>query len=288
MKVEKTSFWILLGPFLLLSTTLLLLAKTASLLGRPVWIVGIMVSLLLATFVSLLAFIELKKREEENAFEGHQVENKCQELRSVLDETHHLYREKVSKLEKEISSIQEDKGSLLKKKEEELANLRSLQIKLQQEFSQQKNQASDFQIALDDALDELRALRQQHYFDLQTEKKVPRDLIHQHQQLRAQFEEKSAVLDQTRKRLFFNEGYLLAIQKSHELSRQERDQEELILIEEIGALLNENKALEKEVALLERLVSESHPPKKETTPQRKKVEKKLEQILELQFEETKL
>lgn len=267
----KFRFTLIAGPTFLLATLILLFAKTARLLGHPVWIVGMSLSTLLSAYITYLAIKELLSMETSIEDENHIQEKKLNDLQATLDETHIIYREKVEKLEEEIVTLEEAQTE----KEDEIEEMKVGFEKLYDELSNAKSSANSFQVSLEDALDELREARKQTYLEHQTGKQIPTDLVQQHQQLRGQFEEKSLILDQTRRRLFTLEGELIALKKEKELN----DDEELTcLIESLQQSGEERQALEQETALLESLVASS--PKKAPS---KATKKTVDQMLELQF-----
>src|SRR5437879_5340714 len=108
MKAEKTSFWVLIGPALLLAMVVLLLFKIAPLLGRPVWLFGLSISSLLASGISYLTFKEIGRREKDLQLQGERTKKESEDLRSVLDATHLLYREKIAKLEEAFSASENE------------------------------------------------------------------------------------------------------------------------------------------------------------------------------------
>lgn len=250
---EKKPIWILFGPALLLSVIGLLLFKSDSI----IWLCGLCISALLATWISYLTFQEIAAHNQEFQCLSARKDKESNDLRATLDETHVLYREKVSKLENSLCDLEEKQSAE------------------HSEVNHYKSRARAFEASLEEALTELRNLSQLHY--LQQEEKVPKNLVKEHAQLREQFEEKSLVLDQTRRRLFEVEGFLLALKKERGLELLSQNEEQEILIKEIGQLITENERLEKEVIALESLVS-----LKATAP--KKTQKKLQDMLEFQFE----
>lgn len=281
MKAEKTPFWVLLGPALLLAVIALLLIKSAPLFASPFWLLGLCVSTLLAGWISYLAFQEIERRQKDlKSIELERVKA-IEDLRSVLDETHLIYRDKIAKLEETICLCEKEQGAKLTEKQNTLSQLQKGHEELLEQLHYYKNQANSFQAALEEALNELRDLSQIHYLECESGKKIPKDLLKQHEQLRAQFEEKSHVLDQTRKRLFETEGYLLELKKERGLELLGRNDEQEVLIRHIDELIQENLELEKEIVALEKLIASSLKPSSS-----KKTGKKLQEMLEFQFENT--
>lgn len=196
-------------------------------------------------------------------------EKETQDLRAILDETHLLYREKVSKMEDALCECEKKQIAELEAKES-----------IEAELTHYKSRARSFEISLEEALNELRNLAQIHYLEQEKQQQIPPNLVKQHQQLREQFEEKSLVLDQTRRRLFETEGFLLALKKERGLELLSQNEEQQALFQHIAELLEQNETLEKEIKELESLICVLSKPT--TTP--KKTPKKLQEMLEFQFE----
>jgi len=266
---------VLLGPLFFLCINALLFTKTAPHLGSLVWLFGIAVTTLLSCGISYLVYQEIGTWRRGFELKNSQKNKEAEDLRSVLDETHRLYRDKVAKLEAAIGEVENEQM-------EKLQGSVSALAKLQEEFDElfdkagfYKNQAHSFQIALEDALDEVRELS--HMLYLNQDQKAPKELLSQHQQLREQFEEKSVVLDETRRRLFATESFLLALKKERGFELLDLHQEQELLIKAISELLEENDELEKENIALENLISLKPLSHKKTA-------KKLEEMLEFQFD----
>ena len=268
--MKKLKFWILVGPGSLLAATLLLFYKTAFLLGRPAWMFGFGISISLASGISYLICKEILIFEKNLQKQKAQKDLEAANLKDVLGETQHLYRRKVDQLEEAIVSIEKQQEELHQGYEE-----------LFGEANSTKNHLTSYQTSLDDALEELRTLRQMHYLEQERGKRTPKDLLSQHKQLREQFEEKSLILDQTRRRLFMIEGHLIALKKQQALEKLDSNSEEEVLVSTIKALDEENKHLEKEISKLEELVATSFKPTRA-----KKSKKQLENMLEFQFEKS--
>ena len=268
--MKRIKYWILAGPGSLLAATLLLFYKAAFLLGRPAWMFGLGLSICLASAVTYLICKEILFLEKNLQNQNKQKDQQNSSLKDVLEETQQLYRRKVDQLEDAVVSIENEKKKLHQGYEE-----------LFEEANSHKNHLTSYQASLDDALDELRMLRQIYYLEQEKEKKTPKDLLSQHQQLRAQFEEKSLILDQTRRRLFMIEGHLIALKKEQAMEKLDNSREEELLVSTLKALDEENKYLEEEIAKLEVLVATSFKPART-----KKSKKQLENMLELQFEKS--
>lgn len=271
------AFTYLAGPSLLLLTMVLLFAKTAFLLGRPVWIFGMCFSTSISVFISYLSAKEFFASEKRQQDEAESKGKEAGAMRSVLEETHALYKRKIAQLEESILEVEQE----VKNRDAEIDEMKVGYEKLYDETASAKNQASSFHSSLEDALDELRELRQIYYLEKEGQKHVPQDLVQQHRQLREQFEEKTLVLEQTRRRLHVIEGQLIALKKERGFEMLDERAEEHDLIDQLETLSRENAHLEKEVAHLEEMISDSMAPKKKAPA---KAKKKVEQMLELQFD----
>jgi len=262
--MQNKAHWIFFGPALLCGGFFVLLFHASALIGRPVWTLGLTLSICMATFITYLTQKELLTRLEKLKGETSRTKKTAESYRSTLDEAQALYREKVEKLEEAIS----DQDSIL-------LNLQNKESMAEREAKQQKNRALAFETSLQDALDELREARQIYYLEREMGKILPKNLPSQHKQLRDQFEEKSMILDQTRRRLFTLEGQLLALKKEQAMLSLSEDLQEEALLHALDRVIEENENLEKEVVQLEALLSH--------TPSAKKKEKKAAQVLEFQF-----
>lgn len=262
--MQSRSHWIFFGPALLCGGFFLLLFRANSLIGRPVWTLGLTFSICIAAFITYLTQKELLTRAEKLKNETNQAKKTAGNYRSTLDEAQALYREKVEKLEEAIS----DQDSIF-------LDIQSKEYEAEREAKQQKNRALAFETSLQDALDELREARQMHYLEREMGKILPKNLPSQHKQLRDQFEEKSMILDQTRRRLFTLEGQLLALKKEQMIQELSEDSHEETLLKALERVVQENEDLENEIIQLEKLLSQSPPSKKK--------EKKAQQVLEFQF-----
>lgn len=254
---------------LLLAVVVLLLLKMATLAQGIFWLFGVALATLLACSIAYLAFQEIAAQKTDLRLLIGKKEKEIQDLRAILDETHLLYREKVSKMEDAICECEKKQIAELEERES-----------IEDELTHYKSRARSFEISLEEALNELRNLAQIHYLEQEKQQQVPPNLVKQHRQLREQFEEKSLVLDQTRRRLFETEGYLLALKKERGLELLSQNEEQQTLFQHIKELLAENETLEKEIKELESLITVLSKPT--TTP--KKTPKKLQEMLEFQFD----
>lgn len=269
MSPDKRPISVLLAPVLLLGVVVLLLIKMATLAEGFFWLFGVGLATLLACSIAYLAFQEIAAQKRDLRLLIGKKEKESQDLRAVLDETHLLYREKVDKMEEAICECE-------RKQIAELEQRKSVES----ELTHYKAKARSFEISLEEALNELRNLAKVHYLEQEKQQQIPPNLVKQHQQLREQFEEKSLVLDQTRRRLFETEGFLLTLKKERGLELLSQNEEQQTLISQIDELLQENGQLEAEVKMLESLISVLSKPT--TTP--KKTQKKLQEMLEFQFD----
>jgi chromosome segregation ATPase len=269
--LEKRPISVLLGPALLLAVVVLLLLKKAMLAEGIFWLFGVALATLLACSIAYLTFQEIAAQKRDLLQLISKKEKENHDLRAILDETHLLYREKVSKMEDAIIDCERKQIAELEAKES-----------LEAELTHYKARVRSFEVSLEEALNELRNLAQIHYLEQERQQQIPPNLVKQHQQLREQFEEKSLVLDQTRRRLFETEGFLLALKKERGLELLSQNEEQQTLFKHIEELLAENETLEKEIKELESLISVLSKPT--TTP--KKTPKKLQEMLEFQFDST--
>jgi len=267
MKSEKRTLQFFSGPALFVAVVALLLIKVSGQIQNGLWLCGLILAILLACLVVYLTFKEMISQTKELQGAIAKKDKEAQDLRAVLDETHGLYREKVSKLESNLFELEKEKVDTLHGKERAMKELAD-------QLNYYKNRAHAFEVSLEEALAELRSLSHLHY--MKREEEVPKNLVKQHQQLREQFEEKSLILDQTRRRLFEAESFLIALKKQRGLELLDQNQEQEQLIKMIDELICENEFLESEIQSLETLVTI-----KLTSP--KKTQKKLQEILEFQF-----
>ncbi|MDN3506883.1 MAG: hypothetical protein P0S96_06605 [Simkaniaceae bacterium] len=255
----KNKYWLFSGSTSLLLSFYLLLWHAGPLLAKPVWITGLVLTSLVACFILYLTFRELLSRENSLLLKIDQLQEKSKSLQVSFEEARTLYREKVERLEETISATEKILSELQK----------NFSIN-EEQTKAQKNHTQSFQISLEDALDQLREAQAIQYFQQEIGKTLPKDLPSQHRQLREQFEEKSLILEQTRRRLFQIEGQLLSIKKEDPFEKPEEEH----LMEMVEKILEENHYLEQEILQLEQLLSLK--PKRE-----KKHEKKPEPVLEL-------
>ncbi|NGX60283.1 MAG: hypothetical protein KR126chlam3_01454 [Chlamydiae bacterium] len=273
--------WILFGPGSLLGALALLLYRAGYLIGHPVWLCGLILSIFLACGIIYLSFKEVLSHEKDFLHQNSQNQKESEDLRAILEEAHTLYREKVEKLEQTIATIEKEQKLHIEAKEKTLIDLQGSYEETKEESNTYKNQTHQFQISLEDALDQLRDSQQFQYIQQEVGKALPKNLPSQHRQLREQFDEKALILEQTRRRLFVIEGQLLALKKEQVTEKLAENSEEENIFQMVQVLIEENDLLEEEIAHLETLVAESLKSKRE-----KKPKKKIDQMLEFQFEPT--
>lgn len=262
-KVE--SFSLFFGPGLLFASLIALVLKVGIFCGL-IWLAGLLLSSFLALFITYLVYKERQSEKSSYDEESSQRDLEIAQLRSSLDETHILYRAKIDRLEEEFT-----------KKEAEWQSLHDAYEKLYEEEGRQRKEKKDFQVSLEDALEELRLLRQRDFLDGQNQKKTPKALLAKYNQLRMQFAEKSDVLEETRKKLFSLDSEL-------HLLKQQQLEPIMPTVDMIRELFEENERLSGEVTALEELVTSLFPKRKKAAPKQKE---KLEQMLEFTFESTK-
>lgn len=261
-----SKLWIFFGPGCLLAAYCILLVRANPLIGRPAWTSGLTFSVFVGCGIIYLTLKEILLNEQKLKQKIEDKEKELKTFRSVLDETNILYRTKIAALEQLIANHENEQNEWQVHCE-----------RIEEEAKSYKSQALSFQVSLEECLDELRKTREEHYLQVESGRLLPKDLPHQYKQLRDQFEEKSLVLDQTRRRLFVIEGQWVSLKKEQMLEKLDFDESEWGLILSIQSLLEENGLLQQEVALLERLVSEKFKDKK------KKGGQELEQMLEFQL-----
>lgn len=283
-KESSGTLLLILGPLLFLATLLLFGMKASYLMESPVWLFNFGISTLLTCGITFFSIKERISLEKDLRHESHLREKEASDMRGILDETHILYRSKVDKLEEKMKTLSLEHNKQLVHKGKALEDLQKSYEQLFNEALQHKNHVVSLKGSLEDALDELRKLRQEHYLLQEKQAEFPTDVSHKYKQLRAQFEEKSTILEQTRRDLFALEGRLTVLSKEKEEQTFEAQREQEILWEMLKNLEEENQFLEQEVLALEQVVTTEQPKKK---PLRTKKGSPIEEMLELQFEAAK-
>jgi len=270
---DKSSYFLFIGPALFLLSLILLLCKVGFLLARPVWIASFTLSLALSSWIAFLTVREWWMCEKQLRKERDEKGKNALSLQERLEEVQRLYLAKVQRLENELIQKEEaiEQESLKQAKME-----RDYQLLLDESLGQ-KNETGALITSLEEALDELRHLRQLVFTWEEKQKTVPLNIIHKYEQLLEQFGEKTSRLDRVKKDLFGIEGKLLLLEKEQE----EEHLEEKFTLEEaevlVGGLLEEREQLLQEVTSLEQLVS---MPKRASSPKpKKKIEKMVEMDL---------
>ncbi len=131
------------------------------------------------------------------------------------------------------------------------------------------------QHALDDAQAQLIQLKNQEKPIILQEENCPEEQMQlsqmqgQHGLLREQFDEKSEVLNQTRKELFHMENAFLALQKAQDEKALTSSEENLGLMKDLKELEEQCTDLEAQVQNLQEIITSLSAPKKRVTRTRK-------------------
>lgn len=165
--------------------------------------------------------------------------------------------EQIAEKEKDLSGHQERIRFAEKEFEKQISFYQQEKESWQQVLEQTRKQASEF-------LSELNEIRVSHYQlsllisqpKIQEKKQT---VEHHYKQLREQFDEKSAVLDETRRQLFFVENQLLALQKAQEEQAVEENPELRSLFSYISALEKDRLDQELEIDALQSLLASEKP-----------------------------
>lgn len=262
MRQHNTTFLIVLGPGLLfIEMILLFIAKRA----LPAWMGAFIFCVLLTLFIIYHCTKELQslteKTLEKYAGKAKDVAN----MQGLLEEINQINQEKIQLLENDLDVLEIEGQEKIKQTEGQLLELRNAYEKLFDESAIGKSRAQSLRTSLDEALDELRNLRQEHFFLKENKPQESDKQIHAHQkQLREQFEEKKEVLEKTRSALFDIEGKLLCLQKE----KEEQKLEDSLLLEtlfhSLDTLLKQNDSLKEEIFSLEKIISVLSSRKKTT------------------------
>lgn len=267
-KIHKISFYFysLSGPILLLATIGILFYVFGPFLYQPIWVIGVFLSIFFTCAILFLSFQELLIREKGLKNQSIKKEDALNSLQSRLEETSIFHREEIEQMQQRIVVLEEKQIALLSEVEKKDIELKA-----------HRQEAYAFKTSLEEALNALRAMQQECFY-LQSQGYL-KDLPMQYKQLRKQFEEKSLILDQTRRRLFTVEGYLLSLKKQQAMDMLSFEESEKNLLKYTQDLMEENIHLEEEVIALEECVN-SHKKMKETKPR-----KELKQIENLVFDD---
>ncbi|MBS0620120.1 MAG: hypothetical protein JSS61_01500 [Verrucomicrobia bacterium] len=172
----------------------------------------------------------------------------------------------------ELLSDQELSSDIQEREEREAELLEELE-KRKEEVLSYRSKEKAFQIALEDAQNQL--LKWKNYTPVsavvpQEEAAEPVSLSYDLAQLRAQFEEKSERLSETRKELFLKDNRCSVLEKEIEEMRCDSGEEIWLLTKALGVVEGERQDLEAQVATLQEWVTNLSTPKKRATPKRKK------------------
>ena len=285
---DSPLFWGILGPFLLSCCFGLFYLKSAHLNYSPIWSIGISLACMLALAILLfslwdlhLDFSMLKRKKKEAKTELAHVKEVLQKMQ-IIDRSSNQ-NETVLLEQNYLNQIQ----ALTHKQEEESEQLRKAYERAFEEATENKHRATSLQISLEEALTQLGQKRQLEYLEKELRKTIdeicqsavpPKEkvshpqLVAQCEQFRKQFEEKSAILNETRKELFHLENHFLALQKERELKALEMSEMEGSYFSHLNELDKENAELETQVTVLEELIAQVVAPKKRT-PRTKKNQK---------------
>lgn len=267
----RSHLWILAGPGCLLAACALLMLRLSSLDFRPVWLMGLILSILIGSTVSYLVFKEILERITLASRLEAENRSRVDAMRSTLDQAHALYRDKVEQLQQAIAAL-----------ETEYHVLEADHLCISDERDRERAQSSSFHISLDDALDALREERLLAYLREQHHTFTPHDLAARYRQLREQFDEKALAYKQTRRRLFSLEGQLFVAEREIAERGLNGNSQLDLLQSDLSILVQENQWLEDEVEKLEGVVAELSRPK---SSKRASSKSRVEQpALPLQFE----
>jgi len=215
--------------------------------------------------------LKKEKDEKQNQFleEFNILKQKIEEARaqaaekeSELLSLHNQMTSLQTEREAERASLKEQMGAIQAEKESEISMLKEQMNTLQAKKEQQISQPSNVEgIENTDTL---------QYWEMQ------------YKQLRAQFDEKSDVLNETRKELFSIENQLLTLQKQEEDLAHDENEEQKNLISHLQNLELECSDLEDQVELLQDIVSSLQEKKKVTRSKKTKTdaEASIEKLLE--------
>lgn len=282
-KQKKHQLFASLGLFFLVGEILLLFYKTKQITDHLVFCYALLLTIFFSLSIVYLTFREIQA-EKNHADKREKISaDRLANIAELLKETHALYKDKIRHLEGECEKIQHSNTHLQNQHEKNLEEWRVGQEQQLEEISSHKVQCQSLQDSLNDAMDELRASRQECFLLKEKEsEKTQSQMSSQYKQLRDQFEEKSAILDAMRKDFFALESRYIALQKQQQFEMCENAPKQDLLIKQFQEMDQENKALEKEIETLEILVSKLAGKKSPVRRRKKAI------ALELQFEENSL
>ncbi len=185
------------------------------------------------------------------------------ELRRLLSAEHLEMDAKMKRMNVQLEEVQSIRVSEAKEK----ASWHEKYLQLSAEIANYQRKERAFQQALEDAQAALLKLKYaekppQSSIIPMEEEADPLHVEKQHALLREQFEEKSAVLHQTRKESFQLESQLLTLRKEQVERSLEPSSETSALIAQLQKLELEREHLEQEIAALHLLVAELFKTKK--------------------------
>lgn len=224
--------------------------------------------LVFAASIVLSWLILLLSQQEAQAW----MDNQRSAIDSLEQDNHQL----VTHIQLAIEARNEEEKSRQNWKEKhermalEVARHERKQQMLQQECDEMKDRLVELQskqqlpVAIQDNL-------------IQQEEEKPEDP--QYAQLKEQFEEKSDILNQTRKQLFSVESQLLALQKQMEEQDFEEDAHDVVLTEQLRQVESLQNQLEQEVVCLEEIISKLHQPKKTARVRKAKTKEQVQEDL---------
>ncbi len=268
----------------------------------PLFFASIFVTWMLSSLCKreLDAIFQLQRQSEE------QGSAKIEQLESQLKTRELFYLEEKKKWERAIDAERKEIErwqSSLDKKQLELEIVLEQKVALEKELSITKQQVVSLGIELQEnkvRLLEKEKQRQELHMELQgREEKIEElsaalgqvreaqdkgEVINNfelmYKQMRMQFDEKSLVLKETRKELFYTENALLALRKQVELDEGNENEESCFFICQIKELEEERFILEEQVEQLQNVVSSLLIQSKETKLKRVR-KKKTEATLPL-------
>lgn len=233
-----------------------------------------------------------QKQMAESALE--QYKSEMQSLKKEKDEKQNQFLEEFNHLKQKI----EEAKAQAAEKESELLSLHnqmtSLQAEREAELIYLKQQISTLQAEKESELgmlkEQIRTLEAEKAQQIVQPSSVQdgenAETIQyweiQYKQLRSQFDEKSDVLNETRKELFFVENELLTLQKQEEDLAHDENEEQKNLISHLQNLEVECSDLEDQVELLQDIVSSLQEKKKVSRSKKSKTEAEasIEKLLE--------
>lgn len=198
--------------------------------------------------------IDFYKRQIETQMnEKRELESAFQKLNESLEES----KQRSSALSDEVMALQ---NTIQQEKDNAEKNLCEVKEKQQALIEELKAK-----LALDQECQNAQEV-------MEDEAVLPWESLYK--QLRLQFDEKSEVLNQTRKELFHTENQLLALEKEKEVVTFDEDVDQKILVSQMKALEEEREDLEDQVLLLQEIISSMQEKKKMMKPRKPRKSKK--------------